>query len=309
MKHYLPAVLLVGLGLLLGVSDARAQDKPEPTPTNLIELLPEGGMAAAAMDFYLLMEVGAQGENQSMYMHWQIVPTEQGLSMRVGNGSAEEGGSSNNQVADYGPDGKLKSYLDRNSFGSDFSMEVTGTVEGDQLTLVTKTKQNIPGVEGGHAEDQHTVVDLKAFSDVVPTSWMPLAIGYHLRQENPSFQVRMADYGERYGTQIMTFEDIGTEMMDFRGEQTQVHVLIAKMSFEAAGAEGGEVEIALGQEQVMHLRCLPSGEIVEMKMSMQEQGFEMNMTARNVTEAEIRERFKDNAGGEGEPEVQEEAAE
>jgi len=64
----------------------------------------------------------------------------------------------------------------------------------------------------------------------------------------------------------------------------------------------------------MHLRCLPSGEIVEMKMSMQEQGFGMDMTARNVTEEEIRERFKHAAGedapaGEVEPQDKEEAAE
>lgn len=307
MKYFrLPALLLV-CGLLFGASDARAQEQPAATPANLAELLPEG--ERPAMDFYLVMDMAGQGIGESMFMRWRVTPHEGGITVSMRTGGGE--GFDQTQSTEHNADGKLVGCRSQMRFGDEFSTDVVGTVEGDQLVMVTRTKQNFQGVDGGVPEDQREVVDLKDFDDVVPTTWLPLAIGYHLREENPLFQVRMADYGERFGTQVMTFEDIGTEMMEVRGEKQEVHVLVGKMAFEAADDPDLQINVGEAENQVMHLRCLPSGEIVEMKVSMQGGGQEMNMTARSATAAEVRELFGDAAvdGPEGQGPPNQEAGE
>lgn len=272
---------------------ARAEEAPAATPTQLSELMNKVDRAGSALDSYLIMEMDADGEKMSAFMRWRIEPTERGVTISVRNGQAGEDASMQSQVAEYGRDGKLIRFTNQSSFGAEYSSETTGVVQGDELVMTGNDPFAIEP-EGKPNKDNRRVIKLSDMEDVVPTSWLPLAIGYHLREENPVFQIRMADYGERFGTQVMTFEDIGTEAMQVRGEEKTVHVLIGKMGFEADEHPDADVQVAM-ENQVMHLRCLPSGEIVQMKISMGEAGFQMEMTANSATEAEVREKFGDAA--------------
>lgn len=292
MRHLAQTAILLACFSITATA-AWAQDGPATTPTNIAELIPEGGLQK--MDFFLLMEEGNFDGPDATFIRWQIEAVDEGLALSINNTSPGEEGFTHMQQMVFSPDGKLKRCSSLMRGGGTFENRATGTVEGDTLTVVNTNKD--PGLDGlgGIPADNTDTIDLSAYDDVIPTAAMPLAIGYHLREETLAFEIRMADYGGRYGTQVMVFEDIGTEMMDVQGKQERVHVLVGKMSFEIAENDGPNVQVEGPDEQVMHLRCLPSGEIVQMKMVMEGLGDAATMTAQSVPEAEIRERFGDAA--------------
>lgn len=303
MKHFRLLALLAGC-LLLPVAHAAAQEEPAPTPTNLLEMLPEGGLDAAAMDFYLIMTGNGAAGGEQMFMHWQVASADGQLTVSMSNAGGPAGeGFSMFQSQTYGADGRLIRTHQRVRYGGDNVNETHGVVEGDELRITSQMDMDMDGdgindVQPGNKDQEVYPYDLN--SDAIPTTLLPLALGYHLREENPSFTIRMRDPGESFGTQVFTVEDIGTELIGLGDAEREVHVLVMRMSHEMEGEDFGISPDM--EDQVMHVRCLPSGEIVKMQMSMEEQG--MQMEANWATQDQVREQFGDavdgpagNAGG------------
>src|SRR5690606_2575137 len=96
-------------------------------------------------------------------------------------------------------DGAFVGVHDSARYGEGMGSETTGTVEDGKLKLTVQQMMGPDAAEfGGNTTDQQ-VIDLSTYDDVLPTALLPLALGYHLREENPTFVIRMADYGEMFG--------------------------------------------------------------------------------------------------------------
>jgi len=304
----MPRLIALTLALCLTPALFAQDDAPDDidakTPTDLIELLPEGEVEKADLDFWLVMEMqgpGGVGGQESMYIHWSIKPEEGKLVVQMQQGSGDEDGAfSRHQRIVYSDKGKLESFQSKMSFGGFGGQTTTGKVEGEELVITQNSKHDWPGdVEfdepGGRAElgPQTRRVPLKDIESTITPELMPLVFGYHARQGSLSYQFAMGDFASEMGDAgQMKVEDMGQEVVEFAGEKHTAHLLSVKM-VQRLG-EGEET-----YEQAMRMLVLKDGTI--MKMYVDED--EMKMTAERMPFEQVKEKF--NLNDDGSPKARE----
>jgi len=299
----MPRLIALTLALCLTPALFAQDDAPDDidakTPTDLIELLPEGEVEKADLDFWLVMEMqgpGGVGGQESMYIHWSIKPEEGKLVVQMQQGSGDEDGDgafSRHQRIVYSDKGKLESFQSKMSFGGFGGQTASGKVEGAQLVITTDDETNIdlpegveiePGVDGG---PQTRRIPLKDVESTITPELMPLVLGYHARQGSLSYQFEMGDLASEMGDAgNMKVEDLGQEAVEFDGEEHSAHLLSVKM-VQRLG-EGEET-----YEQAMRMLVLKDGTI--MKMYVDED--EMKMTAERMPFEQVKEKFNLNDDG------------
>ncbi|MFN3168236.1 MAG: hypothetical protein ACE37H_14335 [Phycisphaeraceae bacterium] len=298
MKHLhrcLALVLSLCLAPALYAQDDAPDDIDVRTPTNPVELLPEGGIDKADLDFWLVMETKGEGFGQDMYIHWSIKPVDGKLVVQMRQGSADDGDGafSMNKRIVYSAKGKLESFESGMSFGSFGGQTAAGKVQGDTLVITTQQQSNFdlpddveiePDLDQGPKTRRVPLKDVEA---TLTPELMPLAFGYHARNGSLSYRFPMDDLANEMGEGgSMKVEDLGQEPVTFAGQEHTAHLLSVKMV----------QKVGLGEEdfeQTMRMLVLKDGTI--MKMFAGEDGIEMN--AQRKTFAEVKEKFNLNDDG------------
>lgn len=259
------------------------------TPTKLLELLPEGGIATLDVDFYLAMGPGdAPGGGGEMVMRWSVKHVEDQLVFgMINRGGAGNDSSFVTKQEVYGKDGRLVSTDSHMRYGTFMNQQVVGKVVGDDLLIKTsnKVELNLPqGVElPDQDEEEVRKLSLKDYESSVPMSWMPLVFAYHIREGNLGYTFSSKDY-EQDMVQHMTVEEIGIQPMELGGKQVETHVLKITTKYEFED----DVNIdADSFEQQMNMHVLADGTIVKIDAK----GEQVNYAARYLSPKEGEEKF------------------
>jgi hypothetical protein len=302
MKHFRHLTALT-IALFLGSATFAQDDVPDDidakTPTDLIELLPEGGIEKTDVDFWLVMEMqgpgGVDGQ-ESMYMHWSIKPEDGKLVVQIQQGSGDEDGDGAfgmHKRTVYSAKGRLESFRSEMSFGGFGGQTATGQVEGDELVITTEDAADLAlpdGVEIEPAEGdgpQTRRVPLKDVEAIITPELMPLVFGYHARQGSLSYRVPMGDPASEMGEAgTMTVEDMGQEAVEFDGKEHTAHLLSVKM-VQRLGEDGESFE------QAMRMLVLKDGTIMKMYADQDQ----IKMTAERMPFEQVKEKFNLNDDG------------
>ena len=294
MKHVRQLIVLSLMLLLtpvLHAQDAAPNDIEDvKTPTDLGKLLPEGGIKAVDIDFWLAMEMpeGPAGGAGGMFMHWSIRPEADKLVVQMSQGG--DGGFYRTQRIVYSDKGKLESFSNHMRFGGFGGQEITGKVEGDDLVVVRKNltpEEPLGDVPDDPEPPQTRRVAMKDVQSTVPPEWMPLIFAYHARLGSLGYEIPMNELaGEKDSAGTLAVEDQGTEVVAFDGKDHKAHVLSVTM-----------VQGQTQREQTMQMLVLEDGAIMKMVMSADE----MKMAASRVTAAQAKEKFNLDENGEPKP--------
>lgn len=292
MNRQLRLTALILTMTLTGLAHAQDDDgdidiENAPTPTNILELLPDEGIDAVDLEYWTVMSMdNLAGGTTTMYSHWSAQAVDGSLVIE----SAETGDVGGNRVTTrtlrvYSAQGVIQSYQMSARFGQAQEMTMTGVVDGDEMVLTT-TIENAPGLPPGEKLEQPARrVPLEAFNSGVSQEILPLVHAYHIREGHVGYTMQLSAGLGGAGQLQMRIENTGTEMVDFDGEQYRAHVLI--MLPPGAAPEEAKATFVV----------LEDGSL--MSMTMNEAGQEIR--SRRITAAEAREALGlDEADEEGE---------
>lgn len=199
-----------------------------PTPTSLPDLLPEGGIEAVNIDYWMTMrmyEADGRVTGDPSYYYWSIKPADGNLVFihRIGFGGAN--GFDRVFRSVYTAEGKLVSYRDVYHRKSGMLRVTSGKIEGDKLILQT--------AQGRGGKDPKPVgrpreVPLSKFDEVLPGEFEPLVLAYHIRRSSLGYGYT-AIYVSENSLMIQTrVEDLGVEKAEVDGQTREAHFLRAR---------------------------------------------------------------------------------
>lgn len=288
--NYIYGLGLAVAALLVSPAFGADQDESESTPTRLLELLPAEGRDTFGMDFYLLAPVDP-ATGSAPLTHWLVASKDGKTTItrhRISEGAA--GSSYITISAIYGKDSRLLRQFQRwSQNGGTYVNEtvgqvVDGEIEYSSLMHIDQNQDgenDIPSVERFEGKQSY---DFNR--DAIPSTWLPLALGYHLRKGHLDFNIRMRDQGPSKRTEIYDIQDIGKETMAIRGKQYETHLLLIKRTIER-DINDTFVRPGVSDNQTLYLRCLADGVIV--KMQMKDKHGELQEIYSAVTDRQARD--------------------
>ncbi|MFI4860032.1 MAG: hypothetical protein ACIAXF_05050 [Phycisphaerales bacterium JB063] len=249
-----------------------------PTPTDLAELLGEGGVETVDLDFYL--SVTATNDNPNVpapeptVLHWRVRHVEGGIAFYTGREAS--GGYRAHEEQVYSADGEFVSAQSETARqGSVATIEAVR--DGDEVRVVNRYT-----AAGTINEPSEETFPYRRVEDALPSCWMPLAFAYQLRAGHEAFEMRFSeglDDGDWRMIAVMRAQDVGTEAVEIGGETFQAHVLMITQTVEMVGEppEGLPINRANRPVQEMLWHVLEDGTIVRMRM--EGEGFAMQADA------------------------------
>lgn len=213
-----------------------------PTPTQLADLLPAGGIHAIDIGFWLIWSSpDEQGKKRdSLYMNWTI-------EQRVGllyvehiygsdRGGRHGAGFHYRKRFKYHPDGTLKSYYADLQLGGGDRQTINGEIRGDALVLATVHRDRWLVLKPTTTE---RMIALSRFDQAVPVEWMPLIIAYHIRRGSLGYEVETMEFatGEIGYTRV---EDMGTEVYRYGAQIDIAHFLGIEIDVKRSGSHRKE---------------------------------------------------------------------
>lgn len=197
------------------------------TPTKLAELLPEGGIDAVDVEYWLLTKTTKDGFawGSERYSFCTIKPIDGRLVFTVQYGYAGANGYHRMSSSAYTADGKLDTYEELMHSRGKIRRKLTGKVVEDELVIKTTIYNN----DGQISHDGDTrKVALKDFEGAVPSHWIPLVMAYHVREGSLGYRFTSIDMSRSNERSDTVVEDIGTQNVEHNGKPANAHVLMSK---------------------------------------------------------------------------------
>lgn len=271
-----PLILLTVL-LALPAAAEEVDIENAPTPTNLLALLPEGGIEAVQLDAWAVTEAsGPNGRTFTLdyYTHWSIKTVDGKLVLEVRQRRPMQRQSLTLQRFTYTAAGDLETYREiRESLGK-LTVDMIGRVEGDELVIKPNPKAGI--MNPNLARERS--VPMETFETHVPIALMPLVRAYHIRQGHFGYHYATIDLTLSGKKVSCVAEDLGSEKLEIQGKGAVGHLLLEKKSHDQRGKQIST------QSQTM---ALQDGSIV----SSQSKNGQYTFVTRHVALEDIRERF------------------
>jgi len=280
IRPYLLATIVVCL-VALGpgvLADEPAIDNIEnvPTPTTLAELLPEDGIDAVDVAYWLTMTMRTdEGRvGQESYYHWSIRPEGDTLVFTYRYGFTGVNGRHVHKRSVYSSRGEMIGYRQVMRFDNGRTHTTAAEFVGDEKVLTTTTSAD------GELTARPKVarVPIEHEQGAVPAEWLPLILAYHLRQGSLGYRYKTID---PVGTSHPTLNrviDLGTERVEIDGEDRRAHLLALER------AQAGNDDNILTRIKML---VTETGEV----LSMDSENGKYHLTYRRTTADEVAERF------------------
>lgn len=286
---YLPAVIdfrLLLLVLLLCpaafAEDAEIDIENAPTPTQLLELLPEGGIDAVHIEAWTLTKATREKmpiPTLDKYSHWLVKTVDDRLVVQLRQCYIGRRNSLTVQRFTYSSAGEFEAYRETRRSRGQLTADMIGKVEGDQLVI--KPNPEATGLNANLSRERS--VPLETFKTHVPIAWLPLVRAYHIRQEHLGYHYATVDLtrsAEKFSRKV---EDVGSEVLEIGGKQAIGHLLMETTQREAKAKGSSQAQAT--QWQIM---VLQGGGVVS---STCKQG-RYTYTTRYCPDKEAREAFE-----------------
>ena len=269
-------VLLFWALPLLAQVDVPADDENVPTPLTLPELLPEGGIDAVDVDFWLIIKVTYPGNRPSpdRFMHWSAKAVGDKLQFVVETGRAQKDKPHSLATTVYTKDGKFVSFHEISHENGRKTSETDGHVEDNELVLETTPFDEAGKAQAVSVEKQ----PLKVLETTIPSEWFSLVAAYHIRHGSLGYRFGRTDIHYRFQHAETRLKDLGTEQVAFDGRDYPAHLLKGTRTF-------GQADSGDDAELVYLIR--PNGEMMYMRTLY----FGIEFVGRRATQAQVREQF------------------
>jgi len=284
----LPAWCVLGLLLLHGppiFADAQAPPtniEDAPTPTALHDLLPEAGVDAVDIAFWLIFSTPRDEDGDSrdsLFMYWSVQPIGLGrLRFQHVYGTHPPGDEGPDRAylyhkqLIYDADGNIVSYhADFDLPGTD-RWVIVGRVVGDDFLLTTTLDK---GLHLARLNRESRAIPLSRFDTAVPVEWMPLVIAYHLRRGHLGYRLTTIEFATRQVAQTRA-TDLGIEMVEHEGDRVPAHFIGFELAFDPSHGVSDET---------IKVLALKNGEYMRMHYQHDELTPVRRATAQQVADA------------------------
>lgn len=231
------AAALVILFVLPALAD-EVDIENAPTPTRLVELLPEGGFDAVKLDVWTSTTMTMQDGRISplnSYHHWSIKTDAGKLVIELALCRPMPHGSKTLQRFIYSADGTLEAYHELRESRGKPTADLIGKVEGDELVI--KPNPEV-GILNANLSRERSV-PLATFDTHVPVAWVPLVRAYHMRNGHLGYEYATVDLTRSNEKIKRSVEDVGSEQVEVAGESVLGHLLLEKIVREGKGKRQG----------------------------------------------------------------------
>lgn len=242
------------------------------------------------MDFYLLSPGNTPINTKASLERWSITPEDRHLTVTI-HRSSEEGSLTESAI--YDPNGRLLRTYQRWNHNNTHINETVGVTDGDKITVTHRMQID---------EDQNGINDIPEVKnvgnipytpaiDTIPNAWLPLALGYHIREDHLDAVIRLRERGAAADTHVYRVQNVGTETLLIGNKEYETHLMIAKINIEIDEKIPRFGAMPLPKKMSFH--CLSSGEIV--KVHVADENGNMQLLCFNATEQQSREQFGNDA--------------
>jgi len=269
------AVCLVALGPGV-LADEPAIDNIEnvPTPTTLAELLPEGGIDAVDVDYWLTMTMKTKAGQvgNECYYHWSIKPEGDTLVFEFRYGYNGANARHTHRRTAYSAKGDVVGYREVTRFSNGETRTKTGEVVGDEWVV----KTTVSAIDGEvHASDVSRS-PAEREQGTVPAEWLPLILAYHIRNASLGYRYKTTNPVGQPFPEVNRAVDLGVEAVQVDGEDRRAHLLAIVREYEP-------------NDHTTRIKMLvtEAGEV----LSMDSEADPYRMAYRRTTAEEVAERF------------------
>lgn len=227
---YLALGLLVVLALPVGADEIDIENAP--TPTRLIELLPEGGIQAVDMDVLTITEAfrkGGRYPSLDTYTHWRMKPEDGKLVIELISGRPKPRDYNTEQRWVYNAEGELESYQEVRVSKGNRVADLIGKIEDDQLVI--KPNPEVKGLKQNMALQRS--ISLETLKTHVPNAWIPLVRSYHIRAGHLGYHFATVDLTRNAEQIKRSVEDVGTESLTVGDQAVVGHLILEKRSYKS----------------------------------------------------------------------------
>lgn len=253
-----------------------------PTPTNLLELLPEGGIDAVDIEAWVVMKATHNKmpiPSMDRYSHWSIKPVDGQLVVQLRQCYPEPRRSLTVQRYTYTSKGDLVAYHEIRKSRGVLTADMIGKVEGDELVIKPNPKAD--GLNASLSRERR--VPMKTFETHLPIALTPLIRAYHIRMDHLGYHFATVDLTRNAEKIARTAEDVGTETLQIDGQEVVGHLLMETSQREAQ--RKGSSRALATQSQTMVLK---DGGTISSTAKQSKYIY----TTKRVPEKEARERFE-----------------
>lgn len=271
---YLALGLLVVLALPAGGDEIDIENAP--TPTRLIELLPEGGIQAVDMDVLTITEAfknGGRTPTLDTYTHWRMKPEDGKLVIELISGRPKPRDVTTKQRWVYNAEGEFESYQEVLVSKGSRVADLIGKIEDDQVVI--KPNPEVKGLKRNR--DLQRSISLEIFKTHVPNAWIPLVRSYHIRAGNLGYNFATVDLIRNAEKIKRSAEDVGTESLTVGDQAVIGHLILEKRSYKSKRKSNSPTQSMV----------LKDGGV----FSGQSQNGDFTFKTRRATSEEVRERF------------------
>ena len=270
------SVLLAGAWTCDAQVDLPADDENVPTPLTLAELLPEGGIDAVDIDFWLHIKLTYQASRSGAdrFMHWSARAVDGQLVFVIQTGRAEDSKPHSLATTVYSKEGKLVSFHEVSHEKGRKTSEVTSQIIDGQLKQTTTHY----GDAGEVMYAESSILEPDVFKTTIPSEWFSLVAAYHIRNQSLGYRFARTDLHYRHQYAMTRLQDLGTEEVEFEGKTYTAHLLKGTRTFSSdTGDDAAELAYLIR----------PNGEMMYMRTLY----YGIEFVGRRATEAQIRETF------------------
>jgi len=211
---------------------AQADDAVEyaATPTALLELLDANAHGPTYIDSYLEVTRQTRSREVNTIQHMRVRHEGEEIAVSIST-HREDRDIHNLQTAAYSLEGEFRWHEQIIQRPDYFSHDTTTRDDDDTLHLSQHEH-----VDGEETTEESEGAYEPMGDNAIPMEWLPLAIGYHLRQGNTAFAIRLRDGHHGSGGTVLVwhFHLIESEEVDRDGVLVFYH-LQAEVSAESNG--------------------------------------------------------------------------
>lgn len=258
------AYCLILLVLFASARCASAEDEEfdiehVKTPLTLPELLPEGGVDAVDIDFWLLIKVTHDGKpSGDRFMRWSIKPIYGHLVFTFQNGTAGNAKYHRMSTTTYSKEGKLVGYARVVHEHGRKSAEVVGKVVEGKLEITTTSFDKA----GKALKPTTETKSLEPLKSTVPSEWFSLVAAYHIRKGSLGYRFARTDLHFHFQHAETVIEDVGVEQVEHNGKKFPAHLLLGDRNFGKRKRDSAESKLqylVLANGELMYMRNLYYG--------------------------------------------------
>ena len=246
------------------------------TPTDLLDLLPDGGIEAVDIEEWMIFENQFAGRPvENFYRHITIKPDKQGRLIFESKAFRD--------ISDriyilkrviYGSDGKLISVLERSYEGGELIYSFTASVQGDEL-VGQEFDSTLP-------KTQNIVrISIDRFTSTLQNHLLPIVYAYHIRHDHKAYFFQTSRFSDDHDGSVCITEQEAKESVCLESQEQESHVLQKKTIFKRSGPNPSAYEIT------DYITVLSSGSIVEIRSESEH----IKSRGRRATAAEVKELF------------------